>query len=440
MAHPDHDQVIGRLVGARLRGTAEPRPGGAPPAARHPDVETWAAYADGGLRPEEAAELDAHLAGCTVCRQLVAAFAPEVSTGAAVPAGTPDLPAAGPAAVLPFPRRHVFAWMGVAAALFGAVTLWSVSRLGGDAPVSEGAVASRPTAAAVPRSDRAPDAGGAPAIDAPVATGRAGDLAATAPRTTPPSPGRDQQRDPATLQRLRQPAAERAAFGAQPPADEKRPAQPTTRQQKASGPAPPAESSVTAPTAAAPPLPVPQAPAPSAVAAAAPDARQERANEQEVAGVTASAAYADGRAAASDVMVTTGATSRRAAPASAAALPSFAEPDGRLRWRIANGRRLESSSDGGITWNLRHTVRGGLLRAGAAPSIDSAWVVGERGLVLRLAVPGGWTVVSPPAAVALIAVSATGAQSARVTAADGRIFETVDGGATWTPVSVGGPQ
>jgi hypothetical protein len=438
MAHLDHDQVIGRLVGARLRGTAEPRSGGAPPAARHPDVETWAAYVDGGLRSDEAAELDAHLAGCAGCRHLVAAFAPEVSTGAAAPAGTPDLPAPGPAAVLPFPRRQVFAWMGLAAALFGAVTLWSVSRLGGDAPVSEGAVASRPTAAAVPRPDRAAGAGASPAIDAPIATGRAGDLGLSARRTPPPTAERDQRTDAAALQRLPQPAAERAGFSAQPPAAEKRPAHANTQQQKASGAAPPAESSVAAPMAAAPPLPVPQAAAPSA--AAAPGARQERANEQEVGAVIGSAAYADARAASSEAVVTTGASSRRAAPASAAALPSFAEPDGRLRWRIADGRRLESSSDGGISWNLRHTVRRGLLRAGTAPSIDSAWVVGEGGLVLRLAVPGGWTVVSPPAAVALIAVSATGAQSARVTAADGRIFETADGGATWTPVSTGGPQ
>jgi hypothetical protein len=134
---------------------------------------------------------------------------------------------------------------------------------------------------------------------------------------------------------------------------------------------------------------------------------------------------------------------RRAAAFSSVmlALPSFAEPGGRLRWRIADGRRLESSSDGGTTWTGQYTARDERLRAGTAPAIDSAWAVGERGLVLRFAVPGGWTAVSRPAAATLIAVSATGAQSARVTADDGRVFETADGGATWSPAAPGtGPR
>ena len=127
--------------------------------------------------------------------------------------------------------------------------------------------------------------------------------------------------------------------------------------------------------------------------------------------------------------------------AAASALSSFAEPGGRLLWRIADGRRLESSSDGGTTWTRALHGAGDRLRAGTAPAIDSAWAVGERGLVLRFAVPGGWTAVSRPAAATLIAVSATGAQSARVTADDGRVFETADGGATWTPATPGaGPR
>jgi photosystem II stability/assembly factor-like uncharacterized protein len=122
--------------------------------------------------------------------------------------------------------------------------------------------------------------------------------------------------------------------------------------------------------------------------------------------------------------------------AAPAVLPSFAEPGGRLQWRIAGGRILESSSDGGTTWAPRHTVgRGERLRAGTAPAIDNAWAVGDRGLVLRQVVPGGWSAVSRPADVSLIAVSAGGPQSARVTAADGRVFETADGGATWTTVT-----
>ena len=126
--------------------------------------------------------------------------------------------------------------------------------------------------------------------------------------------------------------------------------------------------------------------------------------------------------------------------AAASAASSFAEPAGRLRWRIADGRRLESSSDGGSTWTGQFTARA-RLRTGTAPAIDSAWAVGEGGLVLRYVVPGGWAEVSRPAPATLVAVSATSGLAARVTADDGRVFETVDGGVTWTPGAPGaGPQ
>jgi hypothetical protein len=229
-------------------------------------------------------------------------------------------------------------------------------------------------------------------------------------------------------------------------------------QQNAAGSALPPPAS--APIAEALPMPVPPpaaaGPPPAAPAQAdarAAGTRERRADEREVGQLA-------------DVVVTSGAPGARAeaaAPArgqagvdrsraavskddaaktlafgaaAPAALPSFAEPGGRLQWRIAGGRTLESSSDGGTTWAARHTVgRGERLRAGTAPAIDSAWAVGERGLVLRLVVPGGWSAVSRVADVPLVAVSASGPQAARVTAADGRVFETADGGATWTPAA-----
>jgi photosystem II stability/assembly factor-like uncharacterized protein len=43
-----------------------------------------------------------------------------------------------------------------------------------------------------------------------------------------------------------------------------------------------------------------------------------------------------------------------------------------------------------------------------------------------------WRRVAFPEEAALVAVSATDDQTATVTAADGRTFETADGGRTWT--------
>jgi len=48
--------------------------------------------------------------------------------------------------------------------------------------------------------------------------------------------------------------------------------------------------------------------------------------------------------------------------------------------------------------------------------------------------------VSRAGTATLIRVTATGSQAARVTAEDGRVFETSDGGATWTPARGADPR
>jgi hypothetical protein len=208
------------------------------------------------------------------------------------------------------------------------------------------------------------------------------------------------------------------------------------------------------------PLPAPMPATPGAappIQAEAAVARERRANEQVAEAVTTTSRPAASVAKAPEPARSQAAGADRESQfrskdeaakaavlgyvASPVLLPSFAEPGGRLRWRIADGRQLESSSDGGTTWKPRYTARGDRLRAGTAPAIDSAWAVGERGLVLRFSVPGDWAAVSRAGSMALVAVTATDARSARVTAVDGSVFETIDGGATWTPAAPGaGPQ
>ncbi|MEO5823806.1 MAG: zf-HC2 domain-containing protein [Vicinamibacteraceae bacterium] len=550
MAHADHDQVFGRLAGARLRGTAESRLGGAAAAAEaHPDAETWAAYVDGGLLVDEVSRLEAHLAGCGACRRLVAAFAPEVSVAAPPAVRVAEAPATAGATILAFPRRRVFAYMAIAATLFGAVTLWSVSRLGTERPAAEfaatRAVGDTPGAAAgspmpAPSTSPASPSPADPAsrADAPAAGDRDGQAALLARRKTATAEVDKLQvrlggADAASRQAAATGARGRterdtaggapaggAASGGPAPAEEKRladaaasvplPAAPPAPAPAAGARAIQLQTNSVAAGATRPhgPLsnqaanaqqnaPVAQAPAPAivpvtpvaAVAApppAAPAPAPARAPaDARTAKADSGAAKTDGDAAqtreqraneqaatVSEIVTTTGAALGRAArpqpargqaagadrsgPAVSkdesaktasfaagriAVVPTFAEPGGRLLWRIAaDGRRIESSSDGGTTWNLSHNARR-RLRGGTAPSIDSAWAVGDRGLVLRLTVPGGWAAVAPPEDVTLTAVSAANAHSARVTAADGRAFETADGGATWTPATPGaGPQ
>jgi hypothetical protein len=196
------------------------------------------------------------------------------------------------------------------------------------------------------------------------------------------------------------------------------------------------------PPAAAPAAPVrPPAMAESDVAAVA--RRQQRAGRQTVetpadAAAPPAVVTAAPGAEAKEVESASGAAladARRDAASALAPTATFAEPEGRLRWRIVRAATIESSSDGGTTWTTRHQARGVRLVAGSAPAIETASVVGSRGTVLRLAVPGGWVRVAAPTERTLAAVAAQDALQARVTDDNGVQYETRDGGATWQQVS-----
>lgn len=501
MAHPEHDAALGRLAAARLRAaSAEVR------LDAHPDAEAWAAYLDGGLVADEVAGLEAHLAACGACRQLVAALAPEPADSA--PAveieATP-----GPARVLPFRPRVMWVSMSIAAGLLGAVTIWSVTRLQQPpmaatmaertASAPDAGAASRPSvepttspaappadavrhatplgssaatppqsgAAASPRADELDRAKSA--LEKKVAAGaddrdraaealrearaRAAVDVARAPKpeaagggataneqvvvtqSAPPAPAAAAARAPATpgvhgpavntqQQNMQALNAQMQARSAQVAAAQ------AAEQEKARAGTPaevPRQAAVSAPPVARP-GPPPPAPEPQAVGEVA----------EIVSGPPAAAAPSGARRQGfGEAKRDVAALRERAEPPLAdaegfAPAITFGEPDGRLRWRIAGGSRIESSSDAGATWNARYTATS-RLRAGSAPAIDTAWVVGDGGLVLRFAVPGTWTPVNRPTTATLVGVTAGSADAARVTAEDGRVFATTDGGRSWTP-------
>lgn len=486
MAHPDPDQLIGRLARARL--------GRAPAHAAEvcPDAEMLAAYADGGLPADETARVDAHLAGCAACRRLVAVLMPERAAGVAAETVT-----AG-AVILPFRQRRVVVWLSAAAGLLAAVTLWSVSRLSeptgithmASAPAERALQAPPPPPVAMTPLAEPPSAtaaGSAPPAAAfrtdalkaaaPAPAERARQRVAGAPDTVE-SARRDRR---ATAQAAGDDEAKKLADAAAAASLAERMAQATNQrpiasqtntvvagvdrargplsqqaanaaqnaQQVASAPPPAAAPAPAQPRAARAPAPTsapsPSPPAPARDRPAEAEARAEPTVRTGGAAAGRENAPADSRLAKAEPVLgfarareADAAAGARAAFSSAGAPPAllFAEPDGRLQWRIANGRRLESSSDGGTSWAPKHTAQA-RLHAGSAPSIDAAWAVGDGGLVLRFTVPGGWAAVNRPADVALVAVSATSGTTARVTAADGRVFETTDGGQSWTTAASG---
>jgi len=72
-----------------------------------------------------------------------------------------------------------------------------------------------------------------------------------------------------------------------------------------------------------------------------------------------------------------------------------------------------------------------LLTAGAAPSANVCWLVGRAGAVILSTDGRAWRRLTFPEQIDLTAVTAVDARTATVTTADGRRFETADGGRTW---------
>ncbi len=110
-------------------------------------------------------------------------------------------------------------------------------------------------------------------------------------------------------------------------------------------------------------------------------------------------------------------------------------PDPNVKWRINDGKFVERSVDAGASWHGQELDPQGVLLAGSAPNAKTCWVVGRNGLVFVTKDAKKWKQVRAPASVDLVAVSAKNARSAIVTTADGRQFETHNGGKKWKPVS-----
>lgn len=108
-------------------------------------------------------------------------------------------------------------------------------------------------------------------------------------------------------------------------------------------------------------------------------------------------------------------------------------PDPDVLWRISSGRFVERSSDAGSTWRVQWTNANAHVVAGAAPSVETCWLVGRNGIILLTTDGKKWRTIAPPADADFVDVAATDASSATVTTTDDRKFTTSDGGKRWTP-------
>jgi hypothetical protein len=103
------------------------------------------------------------------------------------------------------------------------------------------------------------------------------------------------------------------------------------------------------------------------------------------------------------------------------------------RWRLGtNGTIQHREPDG--SWQEQSSGVSSALRAGAAPSPTTCWIVGSAGTILRTSDGEHWQKIDSPTSNDLIDVFATDASDATVTADDGKRFATADAGRTWRPL------
>ena len=130
---------------------------------------------------------------------------------------------------------------------------------------------------------------------------------------------------------------------------------------------------------------------------------------------------------------------RRESASVAGRLSAFANPldsvvvssNPATRFRLLTGGGVQRSADGGATWRIETTGATDTLTAGASPSPSVCWLIGPSGTVLLSTDGRSWRRLAFPEAVDLRSISATDSDNATVTAVDGRVFATTDGGRTW---------
>jgi len=409
-----------------------------------PDPEILAAYSEHSLDADETARYELHFSQCARCREMLAAM---VHAGEL--AG-----AAGEKRARSSSTAWIWDWRWLAPAAVALVLAADLVARRPSPPHSAGE-SSRPLVAmnqsAAPPADMTVKPESAPAATAPVliAPNSSGALeriapnfdstkSESAPRAKLAPPSRDERKEfatnvPLTGRNYEQLDALKKSAVA-PKADSSEPRGYGVGQGAGNGVGIPSSAetvtveSAIRPVAPAPPPPAaapvpPEIPADTGVgaAASAPSAAPERARNQQTVVVTANRGLAM-----SEAVTVESADDRN--PRTVVRSP---DPD--VLWRISSGRFVERSSDAGATWRVQWTNANAHVIAGAAPSIETCWLVGRNGIILLTSDGKRWRTIAPPTDADFIDVAATDASSATVTTTDDRKFTTTDGGKRWIP-------
>jgi hypothetical protein len=440
-----------------------------------PDPEIIAAYAEQSLNPAESSKWEGHFAACSRCRNILRVLAASADTplaakevaqiGELVAAARPsterpsvsvDRGGARPK-VIHWPTRWLAPALGVAAVLavwFAVRPPWRAAEQGSSgtlvaqAPREEIAPPAAPPVPQQPAEIVPPQQ---PKTELATPTDRS--LAPAAPRNgaTESAPERDLQKVPEISQT--RPGIVGGALQGGKKLD--RLADGRQNAEAAPGPAavpppPPARLAMPAPAA-------PESKAKSALSAGAGEAPQVAASANAVENAPAAqdkpadsiqnqAGSTSASAATQEIVPQARAGARKEQAFGLARTPQkdsslLKAPSDLIHWRAGKGGIIQHSVDSGRTWVSQPSPSKEDWLAGAAFSDTVCWLAGRHGAIARTADGQTWQRIPPPAQAAgadgslpdWTGISASDAQSAVVTAADGRRFATADGGKTWQP-------
>jgi hypothetical protein len=397
MNNQDREEALGRLL-TSLQRSAQHEGGPVPRSAQRDgeclDAESLAAWVDNQLTPAQRSTAETHVASCPRCQSMLAAMARTTSAAETLAAeGQPS-------------RSWVFRlapWMaalgGAAAVVLLIVAMQPRRHESAAVPAPESLAT---TAARVEAAKEA-----APTDQFRAMRDESSAAAANATPARSRADAREVRSAPAQDSEARLKAAAET-LAKQEKAKQEKAAQPLARDEREFRSA---DAAAAAPKPAAPAPPLVQGQA----GAAPPQAPQtgERAQESQ--------RIAAGRQ---------GSLEERVVVTSAAPLV-VRSPDPKVSWRIVRGTVVQRSADAGATWTTQDATVELPLAAGSAPASTVCWLVGREGTVLLTTDGRTWRRVTAPTPFDLIGIVAAGADTATVTAADGRSFTTSDQGRTW---------
>jgi hypothetical protein len=397
----DRDRVVDELLRRTLRSQAS-----TPSPEDCPDAETLAAWFDGGLDERARTLVMSHASACARCQAALGVLARTAPVTVTVP----------------WWRRQWKAWLVPVTAAATAATLWMVvpgqresMEVSPTRPAAEAGVEGRQ---AQERLEPRPDAANSASASAPLTVGSRVSEAArpgAATEKREPAPAGADTRERAQADRLVE--------------------KPATAEPVGRAAAEPQFAPVPAPSQPRRDAPASEAPRPASGAAAGGGVATPR--DQPAVGGLADAqardrlsAPAGARAEEAEARSRASEAARQEGAAKQLIARDVISPDPAVRWRW-DSAGIQRSRDAGATWESIPLARAADIAAASAPARDVCWLVGRGGLVLRTVDGRTFQALLFPEKVDLVGVKATDARSASVTAADGRVLTTTDGGNRW---------